>query len=95
MSEDLIGWETLKRIDLRKNLDLMLSILEEQEDDSKKFKMELEKMEDSHLKLLIITSQKTSTHIMTLARNQIIYINAMVEGLREIESRLDKIEGHR
>jgi hypothetical protein len=92
MSVDLITWETLKTIDFIKRLDGMLVGQEQMNDAFKAFEPHLEKIKDDDLKNAIEVPGEILTAFMQLQREQIIWIYAMIEGMKEIESRQDAIE---
>ncbi len=92
MSDDIIGWETLKRIDFRKRLDQSLADQEFIESNLKEMKIRLEPMEDGLTKDMIFASLSTIMDFFKLQRTQIIWINALREGMMEIESRFDELD---
>ena len=95
MSVDLIGWETLKKLDFIKRLDNMLAASEQLEDIAKEFEPHLEKIEDDNLKTAIKAPGLVLMTFMQLQRDQIIWVNAMIEGMIKIEDRLDRLENER
>jgi len=92
MSVDFIGWETLKKIDFKKNLDKFLASQESVESAVQKIKIRLEQMEDGFGKEMIFFSLDALMGYLELQRIQIIWINALIEGMMEIESRFDKLD---
>jgi len=92
MSVDLIGWETLKKIDFQKRLDENLASQELAESGVQEIKIRLEAMEDGFGKEMILKSLDTIMAFSELHRVQIIWINALKEGMMEIESRFDKLD---
>lgn len=92
MSVDIIGWESLKRIDFRKRLDQMLAEQEFIESSLEEMKIRLETMEDGFSKEMILKSLDSIMGFFELQRAQIIWINALREGMMEFESRLEKLD---
>ena len=92
LSDDVIGWETLKRINFRKKLDVMLADQETVEASLHEIITRLETMEEGFSKEMIIKSLEAMMGFFELQRVQLILINALREGLMEIESRLDKLD---
>ena len=92
MSDDLIGWETLKKINFQKKLDEFLASQEIAESNVQEIKIHLELMEDGFTKKMIIGSLDLIMDFLKLQRIQVIWINALKEGMMEIESRFDKLE---
>ncbi|TFH16738.1 hypothetical protein E4H04_06155 [Candidatus Bathyarchaeota archaeon] len=91
MSNDIIGWYSLKKIDLRKKMDQQLAIKESMEAGLQEIKDKLKPMEEGFSKNLIITSLESIYDLIELQRVQVIWINALKEGLMEIEQRLDNL----
>ena len=91
MSDDVIGWETLKTIDFRRRLDRSLADQESIEESIQEIKIHLETMEDGFGKKMITKSLDTIMDLMSGFRVQIIWINALREGLMEVERRLDRL----
>jgi len=89
MSDDVIGWETLKIMDFRKKLDFMLADQETVEASAQEIKSRLEAMEEGFSKEMILKSLDSIMGFFELQRVQIIWINALREGLMQIEKRLD------
>ncbi len=90
MSIDLIGWETLKKIDFQRRFDESLASQETMESNVQVIKAHSETMKDSFSKQMILGSLDTLMALWKLQRVQMIWINALREGMMEIESRLDK-----
>lgn len=93
MSVDIIGWETMKRIDLMQRLDYMLAGQETVENSAEQIKILLEAMDDGFSKEMISKSVDIFLDFMKFQREQIIWIKALKDGMMEIESRLDNVEG--
>ena len=91
MSTDLIGWETLKKINFQRRFDQSLASQESMESHAQVIKIQLEIMKDGPSKEMIFQSLDAMMALWKLQRIQIIWINALREGLMEIESRLDEL----
>lgn len=91
MSTDLIGWETLKKIDFQRRLDQSLAEQESMETQIQEIKAHLEALKDGPSKGIILQSLDTMMALWKLQRIQIIWINALREGMMGIESRLDEL----
>ncbi len=88
----MLGWETLKRLDFRKRLDLMLAGIEQMEDTTKEFEPTFEKIKDDQLKTGLRNCGEAIMSFIKFQREQVIWINALREGMIKFEDRLDKLE---
>ncbi len=91
MSTDLIGWETLKKIDFQKRFDEGLAAQESAEFGVQEIKIRLETMKDGPSKQMIWGSLDTLMALWKLQRVQMIWINALREGMMEMEARIEKL----
>lgn len=92
MSDDLISWETLKKINFQKRFDESLAAQESMESNVQVIKAHLEAMKDGPSKGIILQSLDTMMALWKLQRVQMIWINALREGLMQIESRFEKLD---
>ena len=92
LSTDLIGWETLKNINFQRRFDQSLAEQESMDSHAQAIKAHLETMKDGPSKGIILQSLDTMVAFIKLQRVQMIWINALREGMMGIESRLDKLD---